>query len=387
MLIHTVRDGDTIFKISREYGTPPSKIVEYNDLKNPDRLPIGLELLIVTPTRSYASHRGELPEDIAKRFGIDKKALKRANPYLSMNGRAMEKEILAIKQDVPTHGTILLNGQLYRGYDAKRLALALEYAKYITLSSYKSERGGISKIFDDRSAISQIKASGCTPLMRIYDSDIESTLKNSLEKFTRDAISTAKKHGYRGITFTMGECGNNDDVCENLMKIKREMMDDGLSLFVEAENYTKSHDIADAVVVRYEKCHLDNIPSFILGEKKHFFDYANQGDSIKAFMDISPFAFAGGEHIIKKDAVELAYRSKSGIECDDESLLCHFNYAVGRNREQCCFESLKNIKAKLELLSELGFMGMSFDITRCPIEHLIMCLSEFSLCDHSSFEI
>ena len=59
MLIHTVRAGDTIFGIAKKYGVPPSKIIEYNDLKNPDRLPVGLEVLIVMPTRYYAARRGE----------------------------------------------------------------------------------------------------------------------------------------------------------------------------------------------------------------------------------------------------------------------------------------------------------------------------------------
>ena len=387
MLIHTVKDGDTIFKIAESYGTPPSKIIEYNDLKNPDRIPIGLELLIVTPTKSYTAKRGETADDIAKKFGVEKKSLKRANLNFSMNGKASEKEVLAIKQDTPRHGTILLNGQLYRGYDPKRLSVALEYAKYITLSSYKAISGGIAKVFDDRNALTQIRSARCAPIMRIYDQDILSTLKNNREKFTRAAITTALAHGYRGITLTVGDCGNYDEVCESLIEIKKDLMNDGLMLFIESENYSSAHDIADAAVVRYEKCHKENIPTFILGEKKHFTEYAKKGDSIKAFMDISPFAFAGGEYITKKDAVELAYRAKTNIKYDDDRKICHFEYRIGRNSQNCCFESLKNIKAKLQIMSELGFMGMSFDITRCPTEHLIMCLCEFSLPDYSSFEI
>ena len=386
MLIHTVRAGDTIFGIAKKYGVPPSKIIEYNDLKNPDRLPVGLEVLIVMPTRYYAARRGEGAEDIAKRFGIEKRALKRANPYLTMSGKACADEVVTVKCDAPQHASILLNGQLYRGYDPKRLDMALEYAKYITISSHKVSRGEICRAFDDRHAIKSILSAGGTPIMRIFDPNMKSTLENFGEKFTRDAINTAKSHGYRGIAFTPSDAGDDDKICEVLLNIKRQMMECGLLFFIEDDRYTKAHDIADAVVVRYEKCHLADIPSFLLGEERHFSDYADKGESIKAFMDFSPFAFAAGDQITKRDAVELAYRYGAEIDADKESLICRFEYGK-KDKQNCSFESLENIKAKLELLSELGFMGMSFDVTRCPIEHLIMCLCEFSLCDYSSFEI
>lgn len=387
MLIHTVRAGDTIYNIAREYGTPPSKIIEYNDLKNPDKLPVGLELLIIIPTRSYTAKRGESIDEIANKFGIRKKALKRANPYFLTAQRTKDEQVLVIKQDAPKHGTILLNGQLYRGYDPKRLSLALEYAKYVTISSYKASSTGISRVFDDRAALSQIKEAGCVPIMRVYSHDMLATIKNNGENFTRDVITTAKKRGYHGIALTIGECVDSEDVCDKLMQMKKLLIDEGLVLFVESDKYTKAHDIADAVVLRYEKCHLNDIPSFILGEERHFSDYAAKADNVKAFMDISPFAFAGGDHILKKEAIELAYREREDIKFDTEALVCNFTYGSERNKKKCCFESLENIKAKLELISELGFMGMSFDITRCPIEYLIMCFAEFALCDYSSFEI
>ena len=46
MTIHTVKPGDTVFKIARMHGTSPMKIVEDNGLTNPDRLTVGEELLI-----------------------------------------------------------------------------------------------------------------------------------------------------------------------------------------------------------------------------------------------------------------------------------------------------------------------------------------------------
>lgn len=387
MLIHTVKAGETIFEIAKEYGTPPSKIIEYNGLKHPDKLPIGLELIIVIPTRSYTAKRGETAEQIAGKFGVEPHRLRMANPEFSQRGRTFENETLTIKCDAPKNSTILLNGQLYRGYDAKRLRLATEYAKYITLSSHAVKDDEINRIFDDRAAISDIKAAGGTPIMRIYAQNIPDVLKNQGENFTRDAINTAKRRGYRGITLTVGHGGDDGEFCEALVKMKKNMIEDGLLLFIEGDEYAKAHEIADAVVLRYEKCHLESIPSFADGEAKHFSDYAQKGESVKAFIDISPFAFSGTEHIERKDAISLACRTGEAVCLNEDTLICSFNYGKTRNTRSCLFESLKNIKAKLQIISELGFMGMSFDISRCPIEYLMMCFSEFSLCDYSSFEI
>jgi hypothetical protein len=41
-------------------------------------------------------------------------------------------------------------------------------------------------------------------------------------------------------------------------------------------------------------------------------------------------------------------------------------------------ESLENLKAKLGLVSELGFLGVSFDISRTPINELLLLRSLFN---------
>ena len=47
--------------------------------------------------------------------------------------------------------------------------------------------------------------------------------------------------------------------------------------------------------------------------------------------------------------------------------------------KRVAFESLENIKAKLDLIYELGLMGISFDIMRVPTEYLMTFHSLFAL--------
>ena len=57
MQIHRVKEGESIYSIAREYGVHPSKIIENNGIRNPSRLTVGRELLILIPTRTYTARR------------------------------------------------------------------------------------------------------------------------------------------------------------------------------------------------------------------------------------------------------------------------------------------------------------------------------------------
>ena len=59
-------------------------------------------------------------------------------------------------------------------------------------------------------------------------------------------------------------------------------------------------------------------------------------------------------------------------------------YSFGkREPHRVTFESFENIKAKLDLTYELGFMGISVDIGRCPTHTLMMFHALFYPVDYS----
>jgi spore germination protein YaaH len=80
--------------------------------------------------------------------------------------------------------------------------------------------------------------------------------------------------------------------------------------------------------------------------------------------------------------VRLAHSSGKEIICDRERGICHFEYNKYKNgkKESVCavFESLESVKAKLALVGELGFMGISFDVMNVPVEYLMMFETMFS---------
>ena len=66
---------------------------------------------------------------------------------------------------------------------------------------------------------------------------------------------------------------------------------------------------------------------------------------------------------------------------DDERLLKRASFGKHKKRE-IIFESLENTKAKLELVSELGFMGISFDIGRICTADLMIAASMFDVINY-----
>jgi len=78
--IHTVEDGDTVRMLAAKYGISPETIMAANNLRNPDMLKIGQDLVIL-PTDGvlYALHQGETLSRVAERFGVEMDDILKAN--------------------------------------------------------------------------------------------------------------------------------------------------------------------------------------------------------------------------------------------------------------------------------------------------------------------
>ena len=80
---YTVRRGDTLTSIARQFGTTVTSIVAINDLKNPNLIYVGekLRVRVIKPAadKTYTVRRGDTLWEIAQRFGTTVPALVRLN--------------------------------------------------------------------------------------------------------------------------------------------------------------------------------------------------------------------------------------------------------------------------------------------------------------------
>ena len=386
MTIHTVKPGDTVFKIARMHGTSPMKIVEDNGLTNPDRLTVGEELLIIKPTRTYTVRGSDTLAKIAERFSVTTDSLLRKNPYLSGTDKIYPGEILSIKHDAPPFSIACANGYFYKGCCEDRLSLALPYLTYLTVANGKREDGNIELLFNDEKIVRCARERRIFPLMRIYDKGNDFS-----DKYIDEIISLAQERGYSGITLApyraMKE--KRKELEEFLMKLKRRTLAEDMLLFLEvdANNSSQIKDVCDGYLLMYEKGHLENVPSFDMGERAATMDFIKECEPSRTYLELPSTAFMkncelGYEPLLREEAIETAIASGKEILLDDSNgyLYYDFNrYKAGKKSPtRVTFESLKNAKAKLELINELGLMGITFDIMRVPIQHLMMFETMFT---------
>ena len=377
MYIHTVKEGESVYSIAGEYGISPAKIIENNGLKNPDRLAVGRELLILVPTRTYTARRGDTLGGIAKRFSVTESEMRKNNPTLSGRSGIYPEEVFAVKYPAKMHGIALLNGYAYKGTTGERLNLLMPYLSHVTVSSKHYKGARMHTLFDGSPCVKAAKALGKRVLLRIYTEDFECGDKKQSGEFIASAIKEAKAMDCDGITFNLPRAAESEKLSEFLFGIKKAALAEGLSLSVEfggkiLKNLT---DTVDSVIINYDKALGDFEKSFDESERSFYTEAAGLCDTTRAFADLSPFAYLGNNAFPIEEAERIADRGGLKTDYDSDSMLCKYKTKEG----EVIYPSLKNIKARLELCSELGFLGYSVDIMSVPVAHLMMLSSMFQL--------
>ncbi len=378
MHIHTVKQGETIYTIAKDYDTTPAKICENNGIENKNQLSVGRELLILRPTRTYTVKRGDTLSGIAMRFGIKLRDLIRENPSHIGNDKLSVGEVLSVRCDKRKYGTSVSNGYFYQGCSEEKLLITLPFLTYVTIASVLSDDEGMRFLFNDRDIIKTVKSSGKIPLLRIYEvgSEEKYTDPDKSKDFIEKIIELARSEGYCGIVLCAFGAAERAprEFAEFVMALRRKMIGCDLVLFTEIDENSDPSvaDVSDGSIFIYDNLMLEEAPSFDMGLHKILSEFASRCESSKVFIDIPSLAFDYGKYISYSDAMKLCYKKGCEIITDPSSLISHFDYKCGSDMHNVRFDSMKSTEAKLDSASELGFMGISFDISRTPISTLMM---------------
>jgi len=79
MQIHVVQRGDALWSIAQRYGVTINQIVTANQLTDPNKIVVGLALVIPTANKTHTVRSGETLWLIAQRYGTTTDAIVRAN--------------------------------------------------------------------------------------------------------------------------------------------------------------------------------------------------------------------------------------------------------------------------------------------------------------------
>ena len=380
MQIYRTENNESIYDIARKYEVSPIKIAEDNELEIRGRLPRGREILVLTPSRTYNVRSEDTLCRIAERFKTTKEALLRLNPELQGRDKIYSGQLLTIKESTQSYGMISTNGYLYPSTSREKLTSVIPYLSYVTVCSAVYKDSYVHNIRPSEDTVSYIKGCGRAPILRVYMTELPK--KNEYNDFASSIALLAKNGGFFGVTLSSLNSLSQDEerLSSLVLTARRELIENDLLLFTEGDlgGVTSYMDYSDAGILTYDKIHLSDPPSFDSGEKEALTKFADNGESCRAFIEISSFAYSGGKHIEKRDALRICDRKHADLEYDAERKLERASYGKHKIRE-IVFESLENTKAKLELVSELGFMGISFDIGRICTADLIAAASMFDV--------
>lgn len=371
MQIHITSAEERIKDIAKKYDVTEESIRMTNELYDSEPIE-GEELLILIPTRCYTVQFGDTPERIALRFGIRKQDIYSQNPWLYEKGLVPGQSI-ALKYGQKPCGMAVANGYYYNGCTEKMLKQVMPYLTYVTFAAAIADERGVKNTASFKREVDLAKLERKIPLVRVYDRYPERYNDGQdLTKFAEELIAVAEGGGYKGIV--LNSCGLENSAKEFsafLMILRKLMIGCDLILITEINERSpvEFSEFADGSVMYYPKYAMDNPPEFEEGEKKILNNFACLGESAKTFIDLPSLAKRGTEYITVTDAINRARKNRCTIEHNESTLLSHIR---DRRQGEYSFSSLRNIRAILDLTSELDYMGICFDIMRTPLSHIMM---------------
>ena len=400
MIIHTVKKGDTLYKLSRTYNVPISRIEADNGIKKGRYLVIGEDLVINNTGRSYTVKQGDTLYSIASQNGVTVNSLFRSNPSLMGNPLIFPGQTLYI--EAPNGREIVVNGYAYPFISENELRKALPFLSYLTVFTYGFRDDGTLIEPDDERLIEIAKSYGVSPIMLLSTLTDEGVFNNTLsgqlfdstelqDILIEELINTAQRKGFEGIEidFEFIPREDREGYVKFLARLKTSMNEVGLPLFValapkisdnqpgllyEGHDYAGIGEIADYVILMTYEWGYQFGPPLAVAPINNVEEVVRYAVSVispeKILLGVPnygydwPLPYVKGETEAKglstTAAFDLAYQKGANIMFDEESKAPYFNYYDENGKEHVVwFENARSVQARLDLVDEYSLGGIS----------------------------
>lgn len=175
MVIHVVKQGETITSIANIYNVNPERLILDNGINNPGNLVIGQTIVILFPIITYIIQEGDTLGDIAQRYQVTLMQLLRNNPYLSERGYLIPGETIVITYETNIRGTLSTGGFVYPYVSETTLRMTLPFLTYLTIFNYQITQEGELVDIEDSNIVRLAKEYGVAPMMMVSTIDERST--------------------------------------------------------------------------------------------------------------------------------------------------------------------------------------------------------------------
>ena len=414
MIIHTVKSGDSIYSIAREYGTSPTRIIQDNLLENPSKLAAGEDIVILRPTAAYTVRGGDSLASIARNYSTTVQTLYRNNPILGGKPNVYPGQMLNISYEAPPLGEIATNGYAYATIDRDVLRRTLPYLTYLSVFSYGigGQGGLISPDGDEDELVALSREYGTVPLLvltslgedgRFSSATVERVLSDNAlsETVIENTVRTVGEQGYGGVDvdFEYVPAEYAEAYADFVSRMKAalggemtvfvslapKISADQPGLLYEGHSYPLLGNAADrALLMTYEWGYTYGppLPVSPIGSVRRVVDYGvSEISPDKVMLGVPNYGYdwalpyirgtSKAQSLGNVQAVELALQRKAEIKYDEGAAAPFFTYydrpetysdAV---EHVVWFENARSVDAMLRLVNEYGLYGIGvWNLTR-----------------------
>lgn len=403
MIIHVVKQGETLYTIGEIYGVSAERLAIINGIDEWASLVVGEALLVLKPILTHTVKEGDTLNSVAGKYGISIYELLRNNPNISTSFALYEGATLVIRYEGERLKEMIVNGYAYPFISNNLLRESLPYLSFVTAFTYGINDDGTLIPIDDKRLIEAVKLYSSRPIMLVSTLTAEGVFSNALaheilndeaktETLVESIVLVLEGKGYGGVDvdfeFVYGE--DSEAYASFIRKLKEKLnplgypvivalapktSDNQQGLIYEGHNYALLGNAANfALLMTYEWGYTYGppLPVAPLNEVKRVLDYGvSRIPRDKIFMGIPNYGYdwilpyergvTKAKSISNPEAVDIARRFGAEIMYDPVAESPFFNYADEEGRNHIVwFEDARSIYAKLLTAADYGFSGVSY---------------------------
>ncbi len=399
MIIHVVQPGETIQSIADEYGVNSARLIQDNDLTNPDNLAVGQTIVIVYPRQVHTVQEGDTLLSIAQSYGVSELQLLRNNPYLLDREYIYPGETIVIDYMDEKIGNIVTNGYAYPYIDLKILQKNLLYLTYLSVFNYVVTSNGELNEVDDMDIINLAKSYGVAPIMVLsnvteagnIDREMLHYILNNPDfrnNLTDNILNVLRTKGYYGINIDTPYIMTEDRQLyfNFISEITERLHSEGFKVFVtitpnsfeleagttyEAVDYSPLGQITDGIMILSyswgytSEIPVESIPFYILVLLLEY--VLTQIPAEKIMIGISSIGYiwqlpympgvSTANSISNTNAVQLASDVGAVINYNPNNLSSYF-YVTDTDNYLVYFHDVRGVDTSLRVVTEHGLMGI-----------------------------
>ena len=399
MLLHTVTAGETMFSIARIYGVPAKNLIADNGILNPERLPVGMVILVTEPISTHTVAGGETLYAIARRYGISLRTLWRNNLFLKGGENLTPGDVLYLDVKKEPLGAYSVGGYVYPYVKQPVLEQTMSLISGIMPFTYGFRPDGSLLPLNDNTIIDTAFRYSVSPVMHLSTLTEQGNFSTALaealladvsvqQALTENLLAELRQKNYYALDVDFEFLGakNAESYAGFLARLREKLNAAGFPVLAALAPKTsdtqpgtlyEGHDYAaigeavnSVLLMTYEWGYTYGPPMAVspIQPVRRVVEYAlTRIPAGKIFLGISNYGYnftlpyvqglSEAESLSVEKAIRLAGEKGAEIRYDGTVEAPFFVYTENGKEHRVWFEDARSLSARLRLLPEYGLRG------------------------------